>query len=213
VADLSHLHHRLMRLGHGHRQAVLILWAWTALLSGVVLWPGVTNSHNEIPPIAVGALAILLYTLFAPRGRGNVAVTDTGPLPDSRPSSGDAGEVEESARSATLQRAPAPTGAGAGTGTPAVRLVRNTGPIPLADGRPVPAGRRPGPGGRRPVPPAAGPSAPPGGPPVRVYPGPAPSVRAHPGPAAPPVTRPTPPVAGRPAGPSGPAPLRSPETG
>ncbi|HTW09796.1 MAG TPA: undecaprenyl/decaprenyl-phosphate alpha-N-acetylglucosaminyl 1-phosphate transferase [Acidimicrobiales bacterium] len=68
VADLNHLHHRLMRLGHGHRQAVVILWAWTALLSGAVLWPGVTNSHNEIPPIAVGGLAILLYTLFAPRG-------------------------------------------------------------------------------------------------------------------------------------------------
>jgi UDP-GlcNAc:undecaprenyl-phosphate GlcNAc-1-phosphate transferase len=69
VADLNHLHHRLMRLGHGHRQAVVILWAWTALLSGLVLWPGVTNSHNEIPPIAVGGLSILLYTLFAPRGR------------------------------------------------------------------------------------------------------------------------------------------------
>ncbi len=76
VADLNHLHHRLMRLGHGHRPAVLILWAWTALLSGIVLWPGITNSHNEIPPIAVGALSILLYTLFAPRGRTNVATTD-----------------------------------------------------------------------------------------------------------------------------------------
>jgi UDP-GlcNAc:undecaprenyl-phosphate GlcNAc-1-phosphate transferase len=69
VRDINHLHHRLMRLGHGHRPAVIILWAWTALLSGIVLWPGVTNSHNEIPPIAVGALSILLYTLFAPRGR------------------------------------------------------------------------------------------------------------------------------------------------
>jgi UDP-GlcNAc:undecaprenyl-phosphate GlcNAc-1-phosphate transferase len=69
VRDVNHMHHRLMRLGHGHRPAVLILWAWTALLSGLVLWPGVTNSHNEIPPIAVGALAIALYTLFAPRGR------------------------------------------------------------------------------------------------------------------------------------------------
>ncbi|MGC8627724.1 MAG: glycosyltransferase family 4 protein [Acidimicrobiales bacterium] len=69
VADINHLHHRLMRLGHGHRHAVLVLWAWTALLSGLVLWPGVTNSHNYIPPIAVGALAVLLYTLFAPRGR------------------------------------------------------------------------------------------------------------------------------------------------
>ena len=76
VADLNHLHHRLMRLGHGHRPAVLILWAWTALLSGIVLWPGITNSHNEIPPIAVGALSILLYTLFAPRGRTNLATGD-----------------------------------------------------------------------------------------------------------------------------------------
>jgi UDP-GlcNAc:undecaprenyl-phosphate/decaprenyl-phosphate GlcNAc-1-phosphate transferase len=76
VADLNHLHHRLMRLGHGHRPAVLILWAWTALLSGVVLWPGITNSHNEIPPIAVGALSILLYTLFAPRGRAIVSTND-----------------------------------------------------------------------------------------------------------------------------------------
>jgi UDP-GlcNAc:undecaprenyl-phosphate/decaprenyl-phosphate GlcNAc-1-phosphate transferase len=76
VADLKHLHHRLMRLGHGHRPAVLILWAWTALLSGIVLWPGITNSHNWIPPIAVGGLSILLYTLFAPRGRTTLAVAD-----------------------------------------------------------------------------------------------------------------------------------------
>jgi hypothetical protein len=76
VADLNHLHHRLMRLGHGHRAAVIILWAWTALLSGLVLWPGVTNSHNEIPPIAVGALSILLYTLFAPRGRATGGSSD-----------------------------------------------------------------------------------------------------------------------------------------
>ncbi len=76
VADLNHLHHRLMRLGHGHRHAVIILWAWTALLSGIVLWPGVTNSHNEIPPIAVGASLILLYTLFAPRGRMALANAD-----------------------------------------------------------------------------------------------------------------------------------------
>ena len=83
VADLNHLHHRLMRLGHGHRAAVIILWAWTALLSGLVLWPGITNSHNEIPPIAVGALSIVLYTLFAPRGR-----TDSGATATARPGPG-----------------------------------------------------------------------------------------------------------------------------
>jgi UDP-GlcNAc:undecaprenyl-phosphate/decaprenyl-phosphate GlcNAc-1-phosphate transferase len=31
--DKSHLHHRLLRLGHGHAQAVLILYAWTATLA------------------------------------------------------------------------------------------------------------------------------------------------------------------------------------
>ncbi len=36
-ADKEHLHHRLMRQGHGQRRSVLILWAWTAILSGVVL--------------------------------------------------------------------------------------------------------------------------------------------------------------------------------
>src|SRR5579875_2771361 len=37
--DKEHLHHRLMRLGHGHRRSVVILWVWTALLSGLVLYP------------------------------------------------------------------------------------------------------------------------------------------------------------------------------
>jgi UDP-GlcNAc:undecaprenyl-phosphate/decaprenyl-phosphate GlcNAc-1-phosphate transferase len=43
VADKGHLHHRLMNLGHGHRRSVLILWAWTALLSGFVLYPVLTE--------------------------------------------------------------------------------------------------------------------------------------------------------------------------
>ena len=37
--DKNHLHHRLLRLGHGHRRSVLILWAWTVLLSGFILFP------------------------------------------------------------------------------------------------------------------------------------------------------------------------------
>ena len=39
AADKEHLHHRLMRLGHGHRRSVLIMWAWTLLLCGFVLYP------------------------------------------------------------------------------------------------------------------------------------------------------------------------------
>ena len=39
TADAEHIHHRLMRLGHGQRRSVFILWAWTAILSAFVLFP------------------------------------------------------------------------------------------------------------------------------------------------------------------------------
>jgi UDP-GlcNAc:undecaprenyl-phosphate GlcNAc-1-phosphate transferase len=66
--DAGHLHHRLVRLGHGPRRAVVILWAWTALLSGVALLPTYTNkgNGNAIVPFAIGALALMLYILFHP---------------------------------------------------------------------------------------------------------------------------------------------------
>jgi UDP-GlcNAc:undecaprenyl-phosphate/decaprenyl-phosphate GlcNAc-1-phosphate transferase len=66
TADKEHLHHRLMRLGHGHRRSVLILWAWTAVLSGVVLVPVYTQSGFTVFPIAVLGLGLLLYTVLHP---------------------------------------------------------------------------------------------------------------------------------------------------
>jgi UDP-GlcNAc:undecaprenyl-phosphate GlcNAc-1-phosphate transferase len=65
-ADKDHLHHRLMRLGHGHRRSVVILWAWTALLSAFVLYPVYTRKGDGIVPIGVGALALILLTFFEP---------------------------------------------------------------------------------------------------------------------------------------------------
>ncbi len=65
-ADKQHLHHRLMDLGHGHRRAVLILWAWTAVLSGFVLIPVFTGRGDAQVPIGLAALALLLFTFFAP---------------------------------------------------------------------------------------------------------------------------------------------------
>jgi UDP-GlcNAc:undecaprenyl-phosphate GlcNAc-1-phosphate transferase len=66
VADHEHLHHRLMRMGHGPRRAVVILWLWTALLSAVVLLPTFTNRGNSIVPVVVVALGLLLYIYFHP---------------------------------------------------------------------------------------------------------------------------------------------------
>ncbi len=66
VADKDHLHHRLMRLGHGPRRSVVILWLWTALLSGLVLFPTYTKRGNAIVPVGVAALGLLLYVYFHP---------------------------------------------------------------------------------------------------------------------------------------------------
>jgi UDP-GlcNAc:undecaprenyl-phosphate GlcNAc-1-phosphate transferase len=76
TGDKEHLHHRLMRLGHGHQRSVVILWAWTALLSGLVLYPTLqlpgSGSANAIIPFGILGLGIALYTLFHPglRQRG-----------------------------------------------------------------------------------------------------------------------------------------------
>ena len=69
VPDKDHLHHRLMRLGHGQRRSVLILWAWTAVLSGIVLYPTYTNEGNALVPFGIAALALLLYGVFHPVAR------------------------------------------------------------------------------------------------------------------------------------------------
>lgn len=63
-ADKEHIHHRLMDLGHGHRQAVIVMYIWSALAAGAAL--GFTFLEGDdlvfVLPIAVGAL--VLYTLF-----------------------------------------------------------------------------------------------------------------------------------------------------
>jgi len=78
--DLGHLHHRLVRLGHGHRRAVLILWAWTALLSAFVLVPTFAPQANAYVPIGLAALAVGLYTVFRPAGRPVPPVAGPDPL-------------------------------------------------------------------------------------------------------------------------------------
>ena len=67
VADKDHLHHRLMRLGHGQRRSVLILWTWTVLLSAIALYPTYGEGQGDLYiPVAIAACALLLYTWFGP---------------------------------------------------------------------------------------------------------------------------------------------------
>jgi UDP-GlcNAc:undecaprenyl-phosphate GlcNAc-1-phosphate transferase len=69
TADKRHLHHRLLELGHGQRRSVMILWAWTGLLSAFVLYPVFTGSGKSSIPIGAGMLALLLFTVLHPRMR------------------------------------------------------------------------------------------------------------------------------------------------
>ena len=87
TADKDHLHHRLMRLGHGQRRSVVILWAWTALLSGFVLYPGATPSQGDAARAhrRRRRSASLLYTCFHPgarRATSDAPWTRTPTLPD-----------------------------------------------------------------------------------------------------------------------------------
>jgi UDP-GlcNAc:undecaprenyl-phosphate GlcNAc-1-phosphate transferase len=69
TADRGHLHHRLIALGHGPRRAVVILWAWTALLSAVALYPALSSSSPNFLPLIAAAAILALFTVLHPRWR------------------------------------------------------------------------------------------------------------------------------------------------
>jgi UDP-GlcNAc:undecaprenyl-phosphate/decaprenyl-phosphate GlcNAc-1-phosphate transferase len=59
--DRQHLHHRLLNMGHSHRQSVLIMYLWAALFSGTVV--GLSQVRIRLIWLALatlGAMAVLL---------------------------------------------------------------------------------------------------------------------------------------------------------
>jgi UDP-GlcNAc:undecaprenyl-phosphate GlcNAc-1-phosphate transferase len=76
--DLDHVHYRLLRLGHGPRRTVVILWAWTALLSGFLLYPLFASKANAVIPFGVVVLGLALYTLFHPGLRKDAPPVEGG---------------------------------------------------------------------------------------------------------------------------------------
>jgi UDP-GlcNAc:undecaprenyl-phosphate GlcNAc-1-phosphate transferase len=79
--DLEHLHYRLMRLGHGHRPAVLLLWAWTLVMSALVLYPTFYPKWNAALPYAIGVLVVVLIAVFRPGLRQLSAGRNASRLP------------------------------------------------------------------------------------------------------------------------------------
>ena len=63
-ADKEHLHHRLMDLGHGHKQAVVVMYVWSALAAGAGLAFTFLDRSLWVYAFPFAVAAIVLYTLF-----------------------------------------------------------------------------------------------------------------------------------------------------
>jgi UDP-GlcNAc:undecaprenyl-phosphate GlcNAc-1-phosphate transferase len=103
-ADKEHIHHRLLDIGHSHRQAVLLMYLWAVLISGCALAVAFIDGGTLETVVVGGAVAVLVATVLprlirdrSPRGSdrlsvlGNGARGQTGSLPaDGEPPSDDA---------------------------------------------------------------------------------------------------------------------------
>jgi UDP-GlcNAc:undecaprenyl-phosphate GlcNAc-1-phosphate transferase len=72
-ADKEHIHHRLMDIGHSHREAVLLMYLWSALIAGAALVVAYVDGRVLVGVILVSAVlvATVLPRLIrdrAPRG-------------------------------------------------------------------------------------------------------------------------------------------------
>ncbi len=86
--DKEHIHHRLLRLGHTHRQAVLLMYGWALLLAGGLVVAGVMPWGRFLLAFAVAGGTVALLTV-APRLRGlngnGEAAEPTAPAPAALP--------------------------------------------------------------------------------------------------------------------------------
>lgn len=63
-ADKEHIHHRLLYIGHSQRQAVLIIYLWTGLLTAIALvMEFVSSKRAVLILLGVGVLVFLATTL------------------------------------------------------------------------------------------------------------------------------------------------------
>jgi len=84
-ADMGHLHHRLIQLGHGPRRAVVILWGWAALLSTVVLFSALYSTGSALVVLIIVGSALSVFTVLHPRLRNDAAQVHESDLVDGPP--------------------------------------------------------------------------------------------------------------------------------
>ena len=62
VADKEHIHHRLLDIGHSHKQAVLLMYLWSALICGSALAIGLIDGRFAAGLVLAGAVVLFLIT-------------------------------------------------------------------------------------------------------------------------------------------------------
>lgn len=82
VADKQHLHHRLLQRGHSTVRAVVVMYAWAAVLSFGTVLVGLATSWTSVLVVAGGAVLATALTLFPGRRAGvGSSVLPAGELP------------------------------------------------------------------------------------------------------------------------------------
>lgn len=61
-ADKEHIHHRLLDIGHSHRQAVLLMYLWSGLISTSALAVGLIDGRLAVGMILAAAAVLFLIT-------------------------------------------------------------------------------------------------------------------------------------------------------
>ena len=84
-ADMGHLHHRLIQLGHGPRRAVVILWGWAMLLSTVVLFSSLYSTGSALVVLVIVGSALSVFTVLHPRIRRSDAQVHEADLVEQEP--------------------------------------------------------------------------------------------------------------------------------
>ena len=109
-ADKEHIFHRLMDIGHGHRQTVFLMYLWSALVSGSALAIGVLDGRLVAGAIVTGAIALFLVTAL-PRLLERRRNGDANGKGDSEGSPGSV-EAAEGSRHTVVTTGPAAPGPG-----------------------------------------------------------------------------------------------------
>jgi UDP-GlcNAc:undecaprenyl-phosphate GlcNAc-1-phosphate transferase len=93
-ADKEHLHHHLMDIGHGHREAVLLMYLWSLLLSAGALAVWAINGRLIVGLILIGVATLFLVTALPRLNRRRTGNGHrNGHQPEQADAIGDAPEV------------------------------------------------------------------------------------------------------------------------